>query len=253
MLSAMNLRLFLSTFLMIFLAELGDKTQLSVIGRVTDPATKWTVFIAASLALVCSTLIAVQFGGLLARHLDPRAIKIGAGILFLTIGSLVLIEGLKQGKASTAATTGHVGAIGRLVLTQAAKFERAAARDYQALAAQSANRELRDVLLKLAKAESGHLAAVNALHQTQVSAGLPESILTDLPPEEQLIHDVAGSDGPILDHAIAHEESTAAFYSQLAQVTVMPTLKQAFAELAQAETRHVSELKALKNRLQAPA
>jgi rubrerythrin len=248
MISGMNLRLFLSTFLMIFLAELGDKTQLSVIGRVTDPATKWTVFIAASLALVCSTLIAVQFGGLLARHLDPRAIKIGAGILFLTIGSLVLLEGLRLGKVSTATTTEPVGAIGRLVLAQAAKFERAAARDYQALAAKSANRELRDALLALAKAESGHLAIVNKLHQAREAAVLPENLLTALPPEEQLIHDVAGSDGPILDHAIAHEESTAAFYTQLAQVTVMPTLKQAFAELAQAETRHVADLQALKTR-----
>jgi hypothetical protein len=40
----MNLRLFLGTFLMIFPAELGDKTQFSVIGRVTDPAAKRSVF-----------------------------------------------------------------------------------------------------------------------------------------------------------------------------------------------------------------
>ena len=90
----MNARLFFTTFLMIFLAELGDKTQLSVIGRVTDPTTKWIVFAASSLALVCSTLIAVQCGGLLARTIEPRMIKTGAGVLFLVIGALTLVAGL---------------------------------------------------------------------------------------------------------------------------------------------------------------
>ena len=146
----MNLRLFLGTFFMIFLAELGDKTQLSVIGRVTDPATKWTVFCASSLALVCSTLVAVQFGGLLARHLDPRVIKIGAGLLFLTIGGLVLAEGLRHGRAPAADAARPVGAVGRLVLKQAARFERAATRDYRALAAAAGNARIRDTLLELA-------------------------------------------------------------------------------------------------------
>ena len=246
----MNIRLFLSTFLMIFLAELGDKTQLSVIGRVTDPATKWTVFGASSLALVCSTLIAVQFGGLLARHLDPRMIKVGAGILFLTIGSLVLIEGLRPA-TSTAAEAAPVGALGRLVLKQAARFERAAARDYQKLVARATHPEVRAMLDQLARAESGHLETVTRLQRDMEPIILPETTLAHLPPAAALTHDVASSEEPVLGHAIAHEEWTAAFYAHLAQVTVIPSLKQAFAGLAAAETRHAADLRALQQRLTA--
>ena len=251
--SGMNFRLFLGTFLMIFLAELGDKTQLSVIGRVTDPATKWTVFFASSLALVCSTLVAVQFGGLLARHLDPRVIKIGAGLLFLTIGGLVLAEGLRHGKTPAADAAKPVGAVGRLVLKQAARFERAAARDYRALASAAGNARIRDPLLELAQAEQDHLATVRRLGTAREPLQLPSDTLDALPAADQLEADVAASDLPVLGHAIAHEERTAAFYAHLAQVTVIPSLKQAFAELAEAEQRHVTTLQALQARMQTPA
>jgi rubrerythrin len=46
-----------------------------------------------------------------------------------------------------------------------------------------------------------------------------------------------------------HEERTAAFYAHLAQVTVIPSLKQAFAELAASELRHVAALQALQERV----
>ena len=243
----MNYRLFLGTFLMIFLAELGDKTQLSVIGRVTDPATKWTVFAAASLALVFSTLIASQVGGLLARHLDPRIIKIGAGILFLAIGSLMLIEGLRFGRTPVAAAA--PGVIGRLVLAQAARFEQAAARDYRALAARASHPEVRDILIKLANAEAGHYDTVAGLQTDKNATFAPDATLERLPSEAALLHDVAASDEPFLEHAIAHETSTAAFYTEIAKVTTAPALKQAFAALAAAELRHVAELKALQLRI----
>ena len=245
----MNVRLFLSTFLMIFLAELGDKTQLSVIGRVTDPATKWTVFLAASLALVCSTLIAVQFGGLLARYLDPRIIKIGAGILFLTIGSLILVEGLCHGKEECADPAKPLGAIGKLVLKQAIRFERAAARDYLALASAAKNERLRDTLLELAQAEKDHLAIVRRLVSAREKLELPTATLEGLPAEDQLNADVSASDLPVIEHAIAHEERTAAFYAQLAQMTTIPALKQAFADLAEAELSHVAALQALQEQM----
>lgn len=244
----MNLRLFISTFFMIFLAELGDKTQLSVIGRVTDPATKWTVFFASSLALVCSTLVAVQFGSLLARHLDPRVIKIGAGILFLTIGGLVLSEGLRHGSAPAADAARPVGAVGRLVLKQATRFERAAARDYRALADAAGNARTRNTLLDIAHSEQDHLATLRRLGTAREPLQLPSATLDSLPAADQLEADVAASDHPVIEHAIAHEERTAAFYSHLAQVTVIPSLKQAFAELAASEMRHVEALQALKER-----
>ncbi len=248
----MNARLFFTTFLMIFLAELGDKTQLSVIGRVTDPTTKWIVFAASSLALVCSTLIAVQCGGLLARTIEPRMIKTGAGVLFLVIGALTLVDGLRPAHKPVSEKPTGMSAVGRLVLAQATRFETIAARDYRALADRTANPAIRAVLIKLADSESGHLAIIDGLRRSEPRIPLPAGTPEALPSESELCHDVATSDVPVLDHAIAHERSTAAFYAHLAQVTVVPSLKRAFQDLSQSEMRHVDELMALKTRL-APA
>ena len=89
----MDWSLFFSTFVLIFLAELGDKTQLAAMARAaTNGHGKWTVFFGASLALVVSTLLAVFFGSLLARFVPPHIIKIAAGVLFIVCGGLLLFR-----------------------------------------------------------------------------------------------------------------------------------------------------------------
>jgi putative Ca2+/H+ antiporter (TMEM165/GDT1 family) len=108
----MNIKLFLGTFLMIFLAELGDKTQLAVVGRAATPGAKWTVFLAASLALVFSTLLAAEFGGLLTRRVAPRCLKLAAGVLFLVIGGLSVAEGLRLPKDDAGAGAPPAGPAG---------------------------------------------------------------------------------------------------------------------------------------------
>jgi putative Ca2+/H+ antiporter (TMEM165/GDT1 family) len=85
---------FAGTFLLIFLAELGDKTQLAALAMTAgaEGRGRLVVFLAASLALVLSTLLAVFCGGLLtAVFPDPRLLKIAAGCLFLLFGALMLL------------------------------------------------------------------------------------------------------------------------------------------------------------------
>jgi len=77
----------------VFLAELGDKTQLATLLFASDPAvSKLTVFVAASTALIVATGIGVLAGGFVSQHVSPTALKYVAGIGFVLIGSWTLLK-----------------------------------------------------------------------------------------------------------------------------------------------------------------
>lgn len=82
----MDVRAFLSTFGLVFLAELGDKTQLTTMTMAATSGRRWLVFAASALALVLSSLIAVIVGEWLRGRVDPTTIEKIAGALFLAIG-----------------------------------------------------------------------------------------------------------------------------------------------------------------------
>jgi putative Ca2+/H+ antiporter (TMEM165/GDT1 family) len=88
----MDLKIFLTTFGMVFLAELGDKTQLATFCLSADCDPKFSVFIGSALALVLSALIAVVGGTLFSKFLPPLYIKLGAGVFFLVAGVWMLIS-----------------------------------------------------------------------------------------------------------------------------------------------------------------
>ena len=81
-----------SIFLSVFIAELGDKTQLATLLFTTNAQVSRTgVFLASSSALVCSTLLAVLFGDQLTRTLSPALLHMIAGLGFIVIGVWILI------------------------------------------------------------------------------------------------------------------------------------------------------------------
>jgi len=84
-------RVLASTFGLIFLAELGDKTQLAAIAMSAESKAPVAVFLGAVLALALVTLIGVAIGGTLTRVIPARYIRIAAGGLFVIIGILMLI------------------------------------------------------------------------------------------------------------------------------------------------------------------
>jgi len=88
----MDWRLLASAFGLVFLAELGDKTQLAVMMLSAESESPWTVFFGAGGALLASTLLAVLFGTALTRVVPEEYLRIGAGLLFLVLGALILIE-----------------------------------------------------------------------------------------------------------------------------------------------------------------
>lgn len=86
----MDWKIFASAFITLFLAELGDKTQLAVITMTSSTESKISVFLGASLALVAVTLIGVLFGGILSQYVPTEYLqKIVAGA-FIVIGALML-------------------------------------------------------------------------------------------------------------------------------------------------------------------
>ena len=91
----MNLKIFLTIFITVFLAELGDKTQFATMLFATDRAnSKLTIFLAASLALIAATAIGVLAGHILSQFISEKTLHIAAGIGFLLIGGFLLCKAL---------------------------------------------------------------------------------------------------------------------------------------------------------------
>ena len=82
----MDWKIFLTTFGTIFLAELGDKTQLAAIMMTSRTKLPWSVFAGAALALCLVTLIGVLFGEGLIAVIPGNILKKGAALAFVVIG-----------------------------------------------------------------------------------------------------------------------------------------------------------------------
>ena len=81
------LKAFLSVFITVFLAEIGDKTQLATMLFAADAKTsKWVVFAGSAIALVLAAAIGVLVGAQIERFISPRTLKIVAGVGFIAIG-----------------------------------------------------------------------------------------------------------------------------------------------------------------------
>lgn len=90
----MDFRLFLTVFGTIFLAELGDKTQLATMLYATEAShPKLVVFLAAASALVVATALGVLAGGLVSRYTSPRTLSWVAGTGFILIGAWTILRG----------------------------------------------------------------------------------------------------------------------------------------------------------------
>jgi putative Ca2+/H+ antiporter (TMEM165/GDT1 family) len=87
----MDWKIFGTAFLTLFLAELGDKTQLAVITMTASTESKISVFLGASLALLSVTLLGVLFGGVLSQYVPAEWLHRIAAVAFITIGLLMLI------------------------------------------------------------------------------------------------------------------------------------------------------------------
>ncbi len=84
--------IFLSTFATIFLAEIGDKTQFTVLLMSAESGSPWTVFAGAATALVATSLCGVLLGRWLYTRIAPAVLERAAGGLLLSIAALLLLD-----------------------------------------------------------------------------------------------------------------------------------------------------------------
>jgi putative Ca2+/H+ antiporter (TMEM165/GDT1 family) len=88
----MDLKLVMTVFAAVFVAELGDKTQLSTMIFAASMPSPWAVFLGSALALVASSALGVFAGAVLGAHLEPRWLTRIAGIAFIAIGVWTLVK-----------------------------------------------------------------------------------------------------------------------------------------------------------------
>jgi putative Ca2+/H+ antiporter (TMEM165/GDT1 family) len=89
----MDLKLLLTVFSTVFIAELGDKTQLATLLYAAGPAnSKLTVFLGSGLALVLASGIAVLAGSFLAQHVNSKYLSWMAGLGFIGVGIWTILK-----------------------------------------------------------------------------------------------------------------------------------------------------------------
>jgi putative Ca2+/H+ antiporter (TMEM165/GDT1 family) len=87
----MDWQVFWVTFGTVFLAEMGDKTQLAALTLTAEKGTPLAVLAGACAALCLATLLGVLLGGVMAQYVPAPAIKKAAGLVFVVIGGLILL------------------------------------------------------------------------------------------------------------------------------------------------------------------
>ena len=88
----MDLRVFLTTLGIIFLAEMGDKTQLAAMTMAAQTKKPWAVFLGASIALAAVSALGVLVGGVIGNYVPLEWVKRVAALAFIVIGVLMLMD-----------------------------------------------------------------------------------------------------------------------------------------------------------------
>ena len=88
----MDLKLFATVFSTIFVAELGDKTQLATLLYAADAShPRLTVFAASASALILTSALGVLAGSVVAEHVSPKIVRWVAGLGFIAVGAWILL------------------------------------------------------------------------------------------------------------------------------------------------------------------
>ena len=242
----MDTRLLLSTFALIFLAELGDKTQLAALAKAASHDAPWSVFLGAAAALLASTVLAVVFGTALQRVAPPHVVKAAAGLLFVFFGVIFLVSAFRARAAAAAEATAPVGVpqglVAALTFETALAFEEASAARYAEMARAETDAELRAVWEWLAQEEARHVQEVRALcrkHGQAAPAAASEAPVPGLPAQS------LSKARDRLAQAVGSERITADFYDALANVSHLPSRKEALRALSRDERAHAEKMDAV--------
>jgi len=256
----MNMRIVFASFALVFLAELGDKTQLTALAFTSSSRSPWSVFVGTSLALICATALAVVLGDLLARVVPENVLHMLSGVMFIIIGMLLLLSLARKApnpaSAPAAPTAVEIaagqhlprGLLPRLLLEQAVQLEKDSAVYFRELAQQTLQPQIQTILIQLADDEDEHARSLSMIIEPSpaelANVQVPRQPgLPGLPPLPSL--DFAAGLPVALRKALEAEESIAAFYLSLARIAKLDSVRRALQWLAAAELQHVRDLEEL--------
>ncbi len=91
----MDLKIVFTVFSAIFIAELGDKTQLATLLFATDKdVSKLSIFFGSSMALILTSALGVLIGSFLSQHINEKIMTILSGIVFVSLGVFSIYKGI---------------------------------------------------------------------------------------------------------------------------------------------------------------
>lgn len=88
----MDWSVFSATFITIFIAEIGDKTQFAALAAASQTKSTYSVLFATILALALAGTMGVAFGSLLGKYIDPVKMKYVSGSAFILMGVWILVK-----------------------------------------------------------------------------------------------------------------------------------------------------------------
>jgi len=90
----MDIKMFFTIFITVFVAEMADKTQIATLLYASSgEQSRILVFLASSLALIVTTAIAVAFGTIISHWIESRIMTLIAGTCFILVGIWFLLKG----------------------------------------------------------------------------------------------------------------------------------------------------------------
>ncbi|MDC7228643.1 MAG: TMEM165/GDT1 family protein [Spirochaetales bacterium] len=240
----MDIRIILSTFFVIFLAELGDKTQFAAMAASAGSNQPGSVLIGTILALSLSSVIAVAAGSLIGKYIPIKYIKIAAGALFIIFGVLYLREALIPEQEESVSETSSFSIFNQTVVRAASAFEENEIIMLEAAIEVLEDKQHIEVMYNILADEKNHLESVSEL---KVNDFKPEPEPEEL--EKILLLDEAFAcsedEECLLKDIYDRETAMADFYRISAAKSSVPAVKNALTKLYKEEKRHASEIAAL--------
>lgn len=225
----MDFRLIFSTFFVIFLAELGDKTQLAAMAAAAGSNKPLSILIGSVLALVLSSVLAVTLGDIIAKYIPMQYVKIAAGILFIIFGLIYLQESAPKKEKNILAQS---------VLKTAQSFERQELSMLTAIKKQLHNPKYQAAIQTLIDEDSEHLSLLENI-------SVKSAINKNQQLQEKPIPTSNDPDRASLTILYERQSAMADFYRIMSEKALVPPVKNALAKLHREEELHVEKIRAL--------
>ena len=234
----MELRLILSTFLVIFLAELGDKTQLAAMAASAGSNQPWSILLGASLALIVSSALAVLAGKIIGTYIPMKYIKLAAGAVFLLFGALYIKDAFIPEKPEEVKKSVSTSAMGSSVIRAARAFEREELNMLRAIRRNINDETCQTALDSIIKDEEEHLKNLSDMKKEGTSL-TPKEKVRFAPLQKKY---ACEDEESLLSDLYDREAAMADFYRLMSEKTKIPAAQQALRALHSEELAHAERI-----------